>query len=91
LKTGDRFKFMSNNAEYHVIDLGVRNPNETKKEWLEAGEVGWVSAAIRDAKEVSVGDTITLVDNPTAEPLAGYKKMKPVVYTGFYPIDTKDY
>lgn len=93
LKVGDKFKFMSHNTktEYHVIDLGVRNPNETKKEFLEAGEVGWVSAAIRDAKEVSVGDTITLVDNPTSEALPGYKKMKPVVFTGFYPIDTRDY
>lgn len=91
LSVGDRFKFMSNNEEYHVIELGIKNPVETKKEFLEAGEVGWVSAAIRDAKEVSVGDTITHVDNPTSHALAGYKKMKPVVYTGFYPIDTRDY
>ncbi|VEU74312.1 GTP-binding protein lepA [Mycoplasmopsis citelli] len=93
LKVGDKFKFMSHNtkSEYHVIDLGVRNPHESKKEVLKAGEVGWVSAAIRDAKEVSVGDTITLVENPTSEALPGYKKMKPVVFTGFYPIDTRDY
>ncbi|RIV16277.1 translation elongation factor 4 [Mycoplasmopsis gallopavonis] len=94
LKPGDKFIFMSRNKEeqdYHVIDLGVRNPHETKKDHLEAGEVGWVSAAIRDAKEVNVGDTITLANNPTDTPLAGYKKMKPVVFTGFYPIDTKDY
>ncbi|VEU58844.1 translation elongation factor 4 [Mycoplasmopsis gallinacea] len=93
LATGDRFKFMSdkNEKEYHVIDLGVKNPYETKKDFLEAGEVGWVSAAIRDAKEVHVGDTITLIDNPTKEALPGYKKMKPVVFTGFYPIDTRDY
>lgn len=91
LKIGDKFKFMSNNEEYHVIELGIKNPAETKKEYLEAGEVGWVSAAIRDAKEVSVGDTITHVENPTDKALPGYKKMKPVVYTGFYPIDTRDY
>ncbi|WP_027121577.1 translation elongation factor 4 [Mycoplasma leonicaptivi] len=94
LKTGDKFKFMSRNDEqnnYHVIELGVRNPNETKKDFLEAGEVGWVSAAIRDAKEVNVGDTITLQENPTNEALPGYKKMKPVVFTGFYPVDTRDY
>ncbi|TDV24431.1 GTP-binding protein LepA [Mycoplasmopsis mustelae] len=94
LKVGDKFKFMSRNDEnnnYHVIELGVRNPYENKKEFLEAGEVGWVSAAIRDAKEVNVGDTITLRDNPTLEALPGYKKMKPVVFTGFYPVDTRDY
>ncbi|WP_406613772.1 translation elongation factor 4 [Mycoplasma corogypsi] len=94
LSTGDKFIFMSKKNEqqdYHVIDLGVRNPHETKKDYLEAGEVGWVSAAIRDAKEVNVGDTITLANNPTKEALPGYKKMKPVVFTGFYPIDTRDY
>ncbi|MEI2462365.1 translation elongation factor 4 [Mycoplasmopsis felis] len=94
LKVGDKFKFMSRKDDannYHVIELGIRNPHESKKEWLEAGEVGWVSAAIRDAKEVNVGDTITLIDNPTQTALPGYKKMKPVVFTGFYPVDTRDY
>ncbi|WP_322900517.1 translation elongation factor 4 [Mycoplasmopsis felis] len=94
LKVGDKFKFMSRKDDannYHVIELGIRNPDESKKEWLEAGEVGWVSAAIRDAKEVNVGDTITLIDNPTQTALPGYKKMKPVVFTGFYPVDTRDY
>ncbi len=60
----------------HVIELGVRNPKETKKEYLEAGEVGYVAATIRDAKEVHVGDTITLVENPALEPLPGYKRKK---------------
>lgn len=91
LKVDDDFKFMSNNAQYHVIELGVRNPKETKKEYLEAGEVGYVAATIRDAKEVHVGDTITLVENPALEPLPGYKRKKPVLFTGFYPIDTRDY
>ncbi|MGZ9762118.1 translation elongation factor 4 [Mycoplasma sp. 394] len=94
LKVGDKFKFMSRNDEnnrYHVIELGVRNPYETKKEVLQAGEVGWVSAAIRDAKEVNVGDTITHLEEPTQNALPGYKKMKPVVFTGFYPVDTRDY
>ncbi|UTW25966.1 translation elongation factor 4 [Mycoplasmopsis bovis] len=91
LKVGDDFKFMSNTAQYDVIELGVRNPKETKKEYLEAGEVGYVAATIRDAKEVHVGDTITLAENPALEPLPGYKRKKPVLFTGFYPIDTRDY
>ncbi|MBZ4203442.1 translation elongation factor 4 [Mycoplasma tauri] len=91
LKVGDDFKFMSNNAEYHVIELGTRSPKETKKDYLEAGEVGYVAATIRDAKEVHVGDTITLVNNPASEALPGYKKKKPVLFTGFYPVDTRDY
>ncbi|UUD35675.1 translation elongation factor 4 [Mycoplasmopsis caviae] len=91
LKVGDEFMFMSNGQKYSVSELGVRNPKETKKNRLEAGEVGYVAATIRDAREVSVGDTITLVSRPAESPLAGYKKKKPVLYTGFYPIDTRDY
>lgn len=91
LKQGDKFKFMSNDKEYHVAELGVRNPKETKKPYLEAGEVGWLAATIRDAREVNVGDTITLVDNPAEKALPGYKKKQPVVFTGFYPVDTRDY
>ncbi|WP_416738149.1 translation elongation factor 4 [Mycoplasmopsis meleagridis] len=91
LKTGEKFKFMSNDKEYHVAELGVRNPKETKKSYLEAGEVGWVAATIRDAREVNVGDTITTIDNPASEPWPGYKKKQPVVFTGFYPVDTRDY
>ncbi|VEU78361.1 GTP-binding protein lepA [Mycoplasmopsis columbinasalis] len=85
LNVGEKFKFMSNGVEYNVAELGVRNPKETKKPFLEAGEVGWVAATIRDAKEVHVGDTITTVENPAWEPLPGYKKKQPVVFTGFLP------
>lgn len=91
LKVGDEFMFMSNGQKYFVSELGVRSPKETKKKRLEAGEVGYVAATIRDAREVSVGDTITLVNRPAEKALPGYKKKKPVLYTGFYPIDTRDY
>ncbi|RMX35732.1 translation elongation factor 4 [Mycoplasmopsis fermentans] len=91
LKVGDEFMFMSNGQRYFVSELGVRSPKETKKKRLEAGEVGYVAATIRDAREVSVGDTITLVNRPAEKALPGYKKKKPVLYTGFYPIDTRDY
>ncbi|MDJ1645713.1 translation elongation factor 4 [Mycoplasma sp. M5725] len=91
VKQNEKIKFMSNNAEYHVTELGVKSPFEIKKDYLEAGEVGWIAASIRDAKEVAVGDTITSVEFPTKNVLPGYKKMKPVVYSGFYPIDTLDY
>lgn len=91
IQVGDSFKFMSSNKKFHVVELGVRTPKELKKDFLESGEVGWIAASIRDAKEVSVGDTLTLTNNPAEEPLPGYKKLKPVVYTGFYPIDSKNY
>lgn len=91
IKTGDHFKFMASGNDFHVVDLGIKNPLEIKKQELTSGEVGWISASIRDAKLVTVGDTITLVNNPTKDALPGYKKLNPVVFTGFYPIDGRDY
>lgn len=91
LKVGDEFLFMSTKKTFKIIELGIKKPHEEKKEELVAGEVGWVAAAIRDAKDVSVGDTITLVNNPTEKPLPGYKKLNPVIFCGFYPVDTVDY
>lgn len=91
IKVGDHFKFMSNNNRFHVIELGIRRPDEVKKDSLQTGEVGWIAASIRNAKDVAVGDTITLVDNPAINPLPGYKKMVPVMYAGFYPTDSQDY
>ncbi|MGZ9432785.1 translation elongation factor 4 [Mycoplasma sp. 613B] len=91
IRVGDNFFLFSSGKKFHVVELGVRTPAELKKEELVSGEVGWIAASIRDAKDISVGDTITLVDNPADSALPGYKKLKPVVYTGFYPIDGKDY
>ena len=91
LKVGDKFKFMDSGNEFHVVELGVKNPDESKKDELYAGEVGWIAASIRDSKDVSIGDTITGVENPTKEQLPGYKKLNPVVFTGFYPIDGREY
>ncbi|BAW18155.1 elongation factor 4 [Mycoplasmopsis bovigenitalium] len=91
LKKNDKIQFMSNGKLNQVSELGVKSPWEVKKDVLRAGEVGWVAATIRDAREVSVGDTITLAEMPAEKPLPGYKKKQPVVFTGFYPIDTRDY
>ena len=91
INKGDEFKFMSTGNTFNVTELGVKTPVEVKKDALESGEVGYIAASIRDAKLVSVGDTITLVEEPAEEALPGYKKLNPVVYTGFYPVDGKDY
>lgn len=91
IKIGDKFKLMQKKTEFHVVELGIRTPVEIKKEYLEAGEVGWIAASIRDAKDVSIGDTITSIENPADSPLPGYRKLNPVVYTGFYPVDSRDY
>ncbi|MGL4343373.1 MAG: translation elongation factor 4 [Metamycoplasmataceae bacterium] len=92
IRVGDEFFFTTNKENiFHVTELGVKKPQEIKKDKLVSGEVGWIAASIRDAKLVAIGDTITLKNNPTKEVIQGYKKLKPVVFTGFYPIDGKDY
>ncbi|OCN03685.1 elongation factor 4 [Erysipelotrichaceae bacterium MTC7] len=91
IKVGDMIKFMATGAEYEVLEVGIRNPKEVKKQELVTGEVGWISAAIKSIKDVRVGDTITIKDDPAAEPLAGYRVMNPTVYCGLYPIDNAKY
>ncbi len=91
LRVGDEIKFMSNGKEYQVIELGVRTPKEVRREYLMAGDVGYITASIKDINNVNVGDTITLKNTPAAEPLTGYRKLNPMVYCGLYPIDSKKY
>ncbi|MCK5806989.1 MAG: translation elongation factor 4 [Mycoplasmataceae bacterium] len=91
IKPGDNFEFMSTGIKFDVTELGIKDPSEQKRKILTAGEVGWIAASIRDASLVSVGDTITLTNNPTEHQLEGYKKLNPVVFTGFYPVDGRDY
>lgn len=91
VKVGDTIKMMSTNSVYEVVELGVNTPKEVKKNKLEAGDVGWLAASIKDISDVRVGDTITLKANPCTEPLQGYKPMKPMVFCGLYPIDSSKY
>ena len=87
LKVKDTIKMMANESSFEIIELGVRTPNEVKKEELSSGEVGWICASIKDISKVNVGDTITLLNNEAEEPLSGYKPMKPMVYSGIFPIE----
>ena len=91
LRVGDQIVLMSNGLSYQVTELGIRNPKEVKEEVLYAGEVGWVAAQSKDSTEVRPGDTITLKNNPSKEPLPGYRKLNPMVYCGLYPCDSKKY
>lgn len=91
VKLGDKIRFMASNKEYEVVELGVRVPKEVKKDTLECGEVGYLCASIKSIKDVHVGDTITLVNDPAKEPLKGYRKMNPMVYCGLYPTDNARY
>ncbi len=91
IKTGDTIKFMATGASYQVVEIGVRTPKEVKRDFLMAGEVGYLTASIKDINHVHVGDTITTLSSPAALPLPGYKRMNPMVYCGLYPIDSKQY
>lgn len=91
IKPKDKIRFMATGAEYEVIDIGVRTPKEVIKSELVTGEVGWVSAAIKNIEDVRVGDTITKVEQPCEVALHGYREMNPMVYCGLYPVDNARY
>jgi len=91
VKVGDKIRLMQANKEYQVIELGIRTPKEVKTDILEAGQVGYIAAQIKDIKDVHPGDTVTSVDNPAKEALPGYRIMNPMVYCGLYPVDSDDY
>ena len=91
IRIGDKIKMMSTNANFVVTSLGVKTPTIEKKCQLIAGEVGWLAANIKTIKDVSVGDTITTINNGATLPLPGYKKVLPMVFCGFYPIDNAKY
>ena len=91
IRVGDRIRFMASDAEYEVLECGVRTPKEVKRDRLECGEVGWLCGSIKSIKDVRVGDTITSVEKPADAPLIGYREMNPMVYCGLYPIDSAKY
>ena len=91
IKPKDKIRFMATGAEYEVIDVGVRTPKEIVKDSLQTGEVGWISAAIKNIEDVRVGDTITCAGDPCDAPLHGYREMIPMVYCGLYPVDNARY
>ena len=91
VKVGDKIKMMASGATFEVTEVGIRTPKEIKQEELSAGEVGYIAAAIKTVKDVAVGDTVTLADDPAEEPLPGYKEMKSMVFCGLYPTIASDY
>ena len=91
LKKGDIIKMLKTNASYEVVNVGIHTPKEKMCDILTEGEVGFITASIKSISDVRVGDTITLQKDPCAEALKGYKEIKPFVYCGIYPIDSKKY
>jgi GTP-binding protein LepA len=91
LRKGDKVKFMATGKEYNADEVGILKLKQDPKEAISAGNVGYLISGIKDAKEVKVGDTITHVHNPCAEPITGFSDVKPMVFAGIYPVDTNDF
>ena len=91
LKRGMRIKSMATGNEFEVTEVGIFTPSLVPTEDLSAGEVGYISASIKSVAETKVGDTLTDADNPTKEPLPGYKQVMPMVFCGIYPADGAHY
>ena len=91
VKVGDVIRMMETGATYDVVGISIDTPKEKHIESLKAGEVGYLYASIKSISDVLVGDTITLDSNPADKALPGYKPMKPMVYSGLYPIDASKF
>ncbi len=91
IKKGDKIRFMSNGLTFEVIEIGIFSPKMKPTDSLSVGEVGYLTATIKNAADVRVGDTVTLDRKPAAEALPGFKECHPMVFSGFYPIDASDY
>ena len=91
IKARQKIRFMATKNECEVEEVGVRRPAETPVEELKVGEVGYLVTGLKDPRMVKVGDTVTLAKNGADEPLPGYRDVKPMVYTGLFPIDADQY
>ncbi len=92
LKPGMTIRMMHKNAEFVVTEIGYLNPKGmTGSNMLQAGEVGFIAASIKNVSETQVGDTVTDAEHPADEPLPGYKKVNPMVFSGIYPVDGAKY
>ena len=92
VKKGMKIRMMATKAEFDVVEVGTFGAGAFRPtDSLKAGEVGYITASIKNVKDTSVGDTVTDANNPTAEPLPGYKKVNPMVYCGLYPADGSKY
>jgi len=91
IQKGDSIQMMATSGIFEVTDLGVYTPKEETRDYLAAGDVGWLSATIKNIEKVHVGDTITHSVSRALHPLPGYRKLTPMVYSGIYPVDADDY
>lgn len=87
VQPGDKIRMMNSQTEYEVTEVGVNSPNPLSRDYLIAGDVGYITASIKDITETRVGDTVTNADDPAEKALPGYREMNPMVYAGLYPTD----
>ena len=91
ISKGDRIKFMATGKEYNADEVGALKLKQEPRKHVDTGDVGYLITGIKEAKEVQVGDTITLAATPTDAPIEGFEEVKPMVFAGIYPVDTEDY
>ncbi len=91
LKVGDQVRFMASSVDYEVLKLGVNAPFPIEKQELSAGQVGFVVCGIKNIRDVQVGETITLTHKPAQKALPGFKNIKPMIFSGIFPIDSTYY
>ena len=91
LNKGDNIQFINTQKSYYADEIGVLRLEQEPKEVVKTGDVGYIISGIKEAKEVKVGDTITLLKEPTPEAIKGFEDVKPMVFAGIYPVDTEDF
>lgn len=91
IRKGDKIKFVSTDQEYFADEVGILKLKMTEKAEVSAGDVGYIITGIKNAKEVKVGDTITLANNPTQEAIKGFQEVKPMVFAGIFPVETDEF
>ena len=91
LTLGQRIQMMHTGKEHAIEEVGIFRPEPMRMKKLGCGEVGYITCNIHDPREVTVGDTITAVENPAKDPLEGYRQLKPLVFSGVYPVNSKDF
>ncbi len=91
IKKGDKVKFVSTDQEYDADEVGILKLKMTEKSEVKCGDVGYLITGIKNAKEVKVGDTITIANNPTQEIIKGFQEVKPMVFAGIFPVNTDDF
>ncbi len=91
LKKGDKVLFMNTESEYSADEIGILQMDQVPLKELSAGNVGYIVTGVKSSKEIKVGDTITTLENPAAEPVKGFEDVKPMVFAGIFPIDNDDF